>query len=197
MSSVAASKVSGSSWGERAEKLEEGATREFALDFYRRCGARRPERTQDIHWPMTLSIRAPVVAADGRQLRASGLRQRSAKAKARRAAMKQHRIDDRFGGNSGMDWRDPRAWNQSKENSEVPQRLLLRPFQRLRFCFGLSCDCPFGRSSGCFFGHSSEPAPEAALRPLQRLLLLRPRRELTRRPARRMGLFLQRLFEQH
>ena len=195
MSSVAASKVSGSSWGERAEKLEEGATREFALDFYRRCGARRPERTQDIHWPMTLSIRAPVVAADGRQLRASGLRQRSAKAKARRAAMKQHRIDDRFGGNSGMDWRDPRAWNQSKENSEVPQRLLLRPFQRLRFCFGLSCDCPFGRSSGCFFGHSSEPAPEAALRPLQRLLLLRPRRELTRRPARRMGFCLQRFCE--
>ena len=64
-----ACKVSGSSWGERAEKADEGARREFALNFYRRCGARRPERTQDIHWPMTLSIRAPVVAADGRQLR--------------------------------------------------------------------------------------------------------------------------------
>ena len=64
---------------------------------------------------MTLSIRAPVVAADGRQLRASGLRQRSAKAKARREEMKRKRIDDRFGSNSSMDWRDPRAWNQSKK----------------------------------------------------------------------------------
>ena len=186
-----ACKVSGSSWGERAEKAEEGARREFELNFCQRCGARR----QDIHWPLTLSIRVPVVAADGRQLRASGLRQRSAKAKARRAEMKRKRIEDRFGSNSGMDWRDPRAWDQSKKSSEAPQRLLLRPFQRLRFCFGLSCDCPFGRSSGCFFGHSSEPAPEAALRPLQRLLLLRPRRELTRRPARRMGFCLQRVCE--
>ena len=110
-----ACKVSGSSWGERAEKAEDDARREFALNFYRRCGARRPERTQDIHWPMTLSIRAPVVAADGRQLRASGLRQRSAKAKARRAEMKRQRIEERFGSNSGMDWRDPRAWNQPKK----------------------------------------------------------------------------------
>ena len=104
-------------------------------------------------------------------MRASGLRQRSAKAKARRAETKRKRIEERFGSNSGMDWRDPRAWNQSKKNGEVPQRLLLRPFQRLRFCFGLSCDCPFGRSSGCFFGHSSSAGPETALRPLQRLLL--------------------------
>ena len=117
---------------------------------------------------MTLSIRAPVVAADGTQLRASGLRQRSAKAEARRADMKRKRVDDRLGGNSGRDWRDPRTWNRSKKNGEVPQRLLLRPFQRLRFCFGLSCDCPFGRSSGCFFGHSSSAGPETALRPLQR-----------------------------
>ena len=36
-----------------------------------------------------------------------------------------------------------------------------------------------GRSSGCFFGHSSEPAPEPALRPLQRLLL-RPLQPLQR-----------------
>ena len=85
------------------------------MNFYRRCGARRPEQKQDIHWPMTLSIRAPVVAADGRQLRASGLRQRSAKAKARRAAMQRKVMEDRFGTNSGMDWRDPRAWNQSKK----------------------------------------------------------------------------------
>ena len=105
-----ACKVSGSSWGERAEKAEEGARREFALDFYRWCGARRPERTQDIHWPMTLSIRAPVRAPDGRQLRASGLRQRSAKAKARRAETKRKRIEDRFGSDSSMDWRDQRAW---------------------------------------------------------------------------------------
>ena len=111
-----ACKVSGSSWGERAEKAEEGARREFALNFNRRCGATRPERTQDIHWPMTLSIRAPVVAADGRQLRASGLRQRSAKAKARRADMKRKRIEDRFGSDSGMDWRDPEAWRQPKNN---------------------------------------------------------------------------------
>ena len=104
-----ACKVSGSSWGERAEKAEEGARREFELNFCQRCGARR----QDIHWPLTLSIRVPVVAADGRQLRASGLRQRSAKAKARRAEMKRKRIEDKFGSNSGMDWRDPRAWNQS------------------------------------------------------------------------------------
>ena len=108
-----ACKVSGSSWGERAEKLEEDARREFVLNFNRRCGARRPERTTDIHWPMTLSIRAPVVAADGSQLRASGLRQRSAKAKARRAEMKRKRLEDRFGSNSGMDYRDPRAWKQS------------------------------------------------------------------------------------
>ena len=105
-----ACKVSGSSWGERADKADEDARREFREAFHRRCGAKRPERTADIHWPMTLSIRAPVVAADGTQLRASGLRQRSAKAKARRAEIKRKRIEARFGSNSGVDWHDPRAW---------------------------------------------------------------------------------------
>ena len=105
-----ACKVSGSSWGERAEKAEEGARRDFATNFYQRCGAKRPERTQDIHWPMTLSIRAPVVAADGTQLRASGLRQRSAKGKARRAEIKRKRIAARFGPNSSVDWHDQQAW---------------------------------------------------------------------------------------
>ena len=108
-----ACKVSGSSWGERAAKLEEDARREFAVNFYKRCGAKRPEVTRDIHWPMTLSIRAPVVAADGRQLRASGLRQRTPKALSRRAEKKRKRIEEKFGRNSGVDWRDPWAWNQS------------------------------------------------------------------------------------
>ena len=103
-----ACKVSGSSWGERADKADEDARREFREAFYRRCGAKRPEHTKDIHWPMTLSIRAPVVAADGTQLRASGLRQRSAKAEARRAEMKRKRV-------SGRDWRDWRTWNRSKK----------------------------------------------------------------------------------
>ena len=107
-----ACKVSGSSWGERAEKAEEGVRREFVLNFYRRCGARRPERTKDIHWPMALSIRAPVVAADGRQLRASGLRQRSAQGWARRAEKKRKRMEKRYGHNSGIDWRDQRAWRR-------------------------------------------------------------------------------------
>ena len=105
-----ACKVSGSSWGERAEKADADARREFELNFYRQCGVRRPDRTTDIHWPMTLSIRAPVMSADGRQLRASGLRQRTAQAKARRAEQKRKRTEERYGHNSGMDWRNPRAW---------------------------------------------------------------------------------------
>ena len=105
-----ACKVSGSSWGERAEKAEEGARREFELNFYRRCGVRRPERTQDLHWPMTLSIRAPVMAADGRQLRPSGFRQRKAEATARRAQQKHKRIEQKIGRKSGMHWSNPRAW---------------------------------------------------------------------------------------
>ena len=111
-----ACKVSGSSWGERAEKADADTRQQFKLDFYRRCGVRRPETTKDVHWPMTLSIRAPVMAADGRQLRASGLRQRTPKAKARRAEIKRKRIEDTLGSNSGLDWRDPQAWGSKKKH---------------------------------------------------------------------------------
>ena len=103
-------KVSGSSWGERAEKADAAERRKFQVEFYRRCGVKRPDRTMDIHWPMTLSIRAPVMAADGTPLRASGLRQRSAKAIAKRNEQKRQRIEQKFGRNSDMDWRNPRAW---------------------------------------------------------------------------------------
>ena len=105
-----ACKATGSSWGERVAEADTEARAEFLANFYQRCGAN--ERATDVHWPMTLSIRAPVVAADGRQLRASGLRQRSAKATATRAETKRKRIEDRHGGNTGMDWRDPRAWRR-------------------------------------------------------------------------------------
>ena len=74
--------VRGSSWGERINGVPE-----FERNFLERCGAKATSK--DVHWPMTLSIRAPTVGPDGAQLRGSGLRQRSAEAAAARKATKQ------------------------------------------------------------------------------------------------------------
>ena len=82
MDSRQAFKVSGCSWGERAEKADYDARREFESNFYRQCDVRQPDDTTDIHWPMTLSLRAPVMAADS---------QRSAKAKAKARGAEQRR----------------------------------------------------------------------------------------------------------
>ena len=71
--------VRGSSWGERISGVPE-----LENNFLEKCGAKASSK--DVHWPMTLSIRAPTVAPDGAQLRGPGLRQRSAKAVAARKA---------------------------------------------------------------------------------------------------------------
>jgi len=67
-------------------------------NFLEQCGAKATPK--DVHWPMTMSIRAPTVAPDGAQLRGSGLRQRSAKAAAARKANKQKRGFDKTQGRS-------------------------------------------------------------------------------------------------
>ena len=81
--------MSGSSWGERCAEAPEEAQKDFKRSFLEKCGAR--PRSTDVHWPMTLSLRAPVVTAEGTQLRSSGFRQRSATAAAARRAKKEAR----------------------------------------------------------------------------------------------------------
>ena len=80
--------VRGSSWGERYATLSDEAApaaEEFRASFLRQCGAKATSR--DVHWPMTVSFRAPV----GPSLRASGFRQRSAGAIQRRNEKKAKR----------------------------------------------------------------------------------------------------------
>ena len=61
----------GSSWGERCAQAPEEAQTDFKRSCLAKCGAK--PRSTDVHWPMTLSLRVPVVNADGVQLRSSGL----------------------------------------------------------------------------------------------------------------------------
>ena len=81
--------MKGSSWGERCAQFTEGERLEFKRSFLEKCGAKTS--SQDVHWPMTLSLRVPVVNAEGVQLRSSGHRQRSDAANAARRAKKMAR----------------------------------------------------------------------------------------------------------
>ena len=81
--------MKGSSWGENCARATEEAKQEFKRSVLEKCGARAS--SQDVHWPMTLSLRVPVVNADGVQLRSSGHRQRSSTAAAVRRAKKMAR----------------------------------------------------------------------------------------------------------
>ena len=82
--------MKGSSWGERCARVTEEAKQEFRRSFLEKCGAK--PRSTDVHWPMTLSLRVPVVNAEGVQLRSSGHRQRSETANAARRAKKMARV---------------------------------------------------------------------------------------------------------
>ena len=81
--------VKGSSWGERCAKSPEEAQKDFHRSFLEKCGAN--PTSKDVHWPMTLSLRVPVVTKEGTQLRASGFRQRTDTAVAARRAKKEAR----------------------------------------------------------------------------------------------------------
>ena len=73
----------GSSWGERAAKLDTEQRKAFHSSFLAQVGAK--PTSKDVHWPMPLALRMPVSA------RASGLRQRSAAATERRNEKKRMR----------------------------------------------------------------------------------------------------------
>ena len=89
--------MKGSSWGERVAREEDDEARqELRCSFLAKCGARAT--SQDVHWPMTLSLRVPVVNAEGVQLRASGFRQRSDASTAARRAKKMARGYIRYPG---------------------------------------------------------------------------------------------------
>ena len=85
--------IKGSSWGERAEKLDTEQRTAFHASFLEQVGAKRTSK--DVHWPMSLALRMPVSA------RASGLRQRSAAATERRNEKKRLRGFGPHGRSSG------------------------------------------------------------------------------------------------
>ena len=75
--------IKGSSWGEQTEKLDPEQREAFHKDFLKKVGAKTT--SQDVHWPMSLALR--VATSE----RASGLRQRTPEAKARRNEKKRQR----------------------------------------------------------------------------------------------------------
>ena len=85
--------VKGSSWGERTEDMSPDDREAFHDSFLNQVGAKKTSK--DVHWPMSLAFRMSV------KVRSSGLRQRSAKAMAKRNEKKRLRGYGPLGRSSG------------------------------------------------------------------------------------------------